>query len=363
MTISKRTVLSFPPVKALRRARWQVRAYAGMLPKSAAAAAERLPALKRMTERLIGTDGDDPQWYRAAYGFSLNEFRCYGFADKDREARLRYLSDRESVLLSYLVNDLDAMGIFSDKWKTYRQFHAFYGRDLCCVASPKDRAAFDAFLRRHPVFAAKPASGSCGKGVKQIDASALDDGWDLLDRLTADGKTVIEETIAQSGDMASFHPASVNTVRVVTFVSGGRPTLLWAFLKTGRGGSFTDNGASGGIMAGIDLADGSVVTSGIDEAGTRYSRHPDTGVPFAGFVVPEWDALRRRCLSLASVLPQVRLVGWDMAHTPKGWIVVEGNAQPEMIGPQAVFGKGLRRDVMSLLHKERISVKSFRINK
>ena len=362
MTISKRTVFSVPPVKALRRAKWRAHAYSGMLPKAVVAAAENVPALNRVIRRLVGANGDDARWWRAAYGFSGEEFRCYGFAEKDRQERLCYLSDRESVLLSYLVNDLDAMGIFSDKGKTFRQFGEAYGREVVCVAGPEDREAFESFVCRHPVFTAKPAFGSCGRGVRQIDASESDGLQALFDHLISEGKTLLEETIRQSGDMASFHPASVNTVRVVTFVADGTPTLLWAFLKTGRGGSFTDNGASGGIMAGIDLADGKVTTPGVDEAGVRYLCHPDSGVPFVGFRTPEWEALRHRCLALAAVLPQVRLVGWDMAHTEAGWTVVEGNAQPEMIGPQAAFGRGMRRQVLSLLQKERISVRAFRGN-
>ena len=362
MTISKQVFVSFPPVKALRQFRWRAHAVSGLLPKALVAACERHPSLARLVRGLTGIGGDEARWYRAAYGFTENEFCCYGFSGLTPEERLNFLSDRESVLLSYLVNDLDAMRVFSDKRQTYLQFREAYGREALFVASPEDRGALECFLRRHPVCTVKPVVGACGKGIRQIDASSCSDVQLLFDSLPEKGSMLLEETIRQSGEMASFHPASVNTVRVVTFVSDGKPALLWAFLKTGRGGSFTDNGASGGIMAGIDLCGGRVVTSGVDEAGTRYARHPDTGVPFVGFAVPEWDDLRRRCESLASILPQVRLVGWDMAHTASGWIVVEGNAQPEMIGPQATFGKGMRRDVLALLQKERISVNAFRRN-
>ena len=380
MTNVKSVLRSTPPVKALRVQKWQRRAFDGMPPKETVAAAQRDPALRRRllddyilsdpaaaeAARLSAQAAGAPQtaedmlWCRLAYGFSFSEYRCYGFAEKTLPERLTYFSDRESVLLSYRINDLDGMGLFSDKWRTYRRFSPSYGREAVCVGSAGDYGAFARFLEKHPDAIAKPAFGSCGNGVRRIDARSAS-ARVLFDSLLAEGKTIVEEPIVQSAGLARFHPESVNTVRVVTFRGTGGVRLLWAFLKTGRGGSFTDNGASGGIMAGVDLIGGRVCTAGVDEAGRRYAVHPDSGAPFDGFALPEWRSLADLCVSLAAEAPEVRMIGWDAAHTDGGWVIVEGNAQSELIGPQAVFGRGLRREIMSLLRELRLPTDKYRI--
>ena len=362
---------ALPPVKAVRAVRWRRRAYRGMAPGWMIAPAERVPVIKRSALRLWGREdqiryrdpclspetASDMAWCRAAYGFSSAEYRCYGFAEKSREERLAFLSDRESVCLSYLLNDLDAMGVFSDKWQTYRRFGDCYGREVILVTAQSDPGDLAGFIRRHPVATAKPVRGSCGKGIRRIDADEWGSVRELLSSLTANGPAVLEELILQSAETAAFHPGSVNTVRVVTLDGKALP---WSFLRTGRGGSFTDNGACGGVMAGIDPQSGIIVTPGIDETGAVYACHPDTGVPFSGAPLPEWEALTRLCETLAAAVPQVRLIGWDMAHTDGGWVVTEGNAQPEMIGPQAVFGQGRRAAVMEILHERGLPAAAFR---
>ena len=151
--------------------------------------------------------------------------------------------------------------------------------------------------------------------------------------------------------MAALHPASVNTVRVLTLCGGGRVLFRRCFLKIGRAGVLTDNGAAGGIMAGIDPAAGAVCTDGVDETGARYTRHPDSGVTIPGFVLPAWDALTALCDALSLSVPAVRWIGWDAAHTDAGWVIVEGNAQSELIGPQAVAQAGLRAELAAALRR------------
>ena len=377
----KSQLSAFPPVKALRARKWRRRAVSGLFSKTDVAGAMADPgrrasliaARKRSDpavsewERALLSSGCTPQaaedmlWFRLAFGFSFNEYRCYGFEKKTDEERLSFFSDRESVLLSYRLNDLDAMSLFSDKWRTYCRFRPLYGREAIRLGSVEDCGALPAFLKKHPTAIAKPVSGSCGHGVRRIGAAEGPDPRTLSAEMLSFGPVILEEPIAQSGALASFHPFSVNTVRVVTFFGKDGVRALWAFLKTGRDGSLTDNGAAGGIMAGIGLSDGRVCTGGIDESGRRFSVHPDSGVPFAGFLLPEWAALREMCVSAAACVPQVRMIGWDAAHTDAGWRIVEGNAQSEMIGPQAVAGRGLRREIMLLLEELRLPTNEYRI--
>lgn len=364
-------ITALPPVKKLRAARWRRRAFDRMPSRCAVAAARKRPEKKQKLMKAYekrfpasAQDGDsaDRLWCELAFGFSSNEYRCYGFAEKTEQERAFFLSAREAVRFSYQVNDLDAMRLFSDKGSTYDYFKDAYGREVLALRSADDLPAFGRFLSRHPIFVVKPIDGSCGCGVERIDSSSCGSrSEELLRSFLVNGAVLAEEPIVQHEATARFHPASVNTVRIITL--GGRygVSVAYAFLKTGRGGSFTDNGASGGIMAGIDVVSGVIVTDGVDENGVRYERHPDTGAVFRGTTLPDWQPLTALCVSSAERTRKVRFIGWDAAYTDRGWVIVEGNGQSELIGPQAVFGRGMRREIMAYLKENGFSSHGYRM--
>ena len=253
------------------------------------------------------------------------------------------------------------MRLLSDKGLTYDYFKDGYGREAQALRSEEDLPAFERFLARHPVFVVKPVDGSCGRGVEQIDSSSCGkSAKELLRALSADGAALAEEPIVQHESLARFHPASVNTVRIITLGGRNGVSVAYGFLKTGRDGSFTDNGASGGIMAGIDVSSGVIVTDGVDEDGARYEVHPDSCVGFRGTALPAWQSLTALCVSSAERMPAVRFIGWDAAYTGSGWVIVEANGQSELIGPQAVFCRGVRREIMTYLKKNGFSTAGYR---
>lgn len=377
----KDKIAALPPVRRLRAARWQRRAFSTMLPPLAVAAARNDPEKKRRLtdayakrfpsveadrrtalEAGLGADAvDDLLWCRIARGFSADEYLCYGFSSKTEEERRAFFSDRESVRFSYQVNDPDAMRLFSDKSLTYEAFKDGYGREALPLRSENDLPAFEAFLARHPVFVKKPVFGSCGRGVERVVfPSCGKNAAALLRSLLAGGAVLAEEPITQHEALAAFHPHSVNTVRVVTLAGRNGVYAAYGFLKTGRSGSFTDNGASGGVMAGIDVSTGVIVTDGVDERGVRYERHPDTGAALRGVALPAWQSLTALCVSSAERVPAVRFIGWDAAYTGRGWVIVEGNAQSELIGPQATAGRGLRREITAYLKENGFATGGYR---
>ena len=53
--------------------------------------------------------------------------------------------------------------------------------------------------------------------------------------------------------------------------------------------------------------------------------HPKTKTAFAGFELPFWSEARRLVERTALLFLPVRTIGWDVALTPNGPVVVEGN--------------------------------------
>ena len=77
-------------------------------------------------------------------------------------------------------------------------------------------------------------------------------------------------------------------------------------------------------------------------ANERYKVHPDTGVQFAGSVIPEWRQLLQLTEQAHRSFPVQELIGWDYAWTDKGWDLVEANPNPSFGSWQALSGKGIR---------------------
>ena len=57
-------------------------------------------------------------------------------------------------------------------------------------------------------------------------------------------------------------------------------------------------------------------------------KHPDTGAQIEGTVVPNWKSVKETMLELATLLPFPGLVGWDVALTDSGLVIVEANTGP-----------------------------------
>ena len=151
------------------------------------------------------------------------------------------------------------------------------------------------------------------------------------------GPRLLEERVVQNNVMGVLNPSSVNTVRCITLNTMDGIVVSYCFLKVGRKGSFVDNGGSGGILVGIDKKCGKLNTDGYDELNVRYVTHPDSGVNLKGYQLPDWEQLIHMCVEMSGQMPTVKYIGWDLAYTDTGWIVIEGNGMSQMIGPQIVW--------------------------
>ncbi len=253
----------------------------------------------------------------------------------------------------YQMNDIIDMDIFFDKYRTYEKFRKYYKREAVCLGRDKDKKAFLEFVHRHPVFVLKDVGLSRGKSVTLVDIRDVGlSPEDYFDSIITRGKHIAEEKVVQSDEMARLNPSSVNTIRCITFFNKGKVQIGPCFLKVGQGSSFVDNGGAGGILVGIDITTGILNTNGYDEFLTEYAMHPDTKTTFMGYQLPEWEAMLELAKELAEKMPTVRYIGWDLAHTNQGWVVIEGNCSGQMIGPQIVYQRGFKDEIRALLKGE-----------
>ncbi len=274
------------------------------------------------------------------YGCDFDEYFLYFFERKTHLQRSQYVTQNRREAWYKRFNRPDLQIIYDDKGRTYDVYKKYFKRDCVTVRTAEDEAAFIAFAEAHEAMFVKDAMGYCGQGIQKMRREDMGDLHEYFAQLLKRAPVHIEEPIRQGAEMAAIHPASVNTVRILTVTDRkGGIHVLECCLRVGRGGAVVDNYSNGGILCVIKPEEGVIVTDGMDKRNLPVLEHPDTGVKFRGFRLPAWEEFMALVKELVTVVPEVRLYGWDLAWSEDGWVLVEANQCPELNG-QENFGCG-----------------------
>ena len=243
----------------------------------------------------------------------------------------------------------------------YGMFHPLFGSDIDGKPLRTARDLADWVAEKGITqFVVKPLAGTGGSAVLVLEAVDSpgsnpvfrDSGGQryTIDELAKhmsqvlDFKNqgfILEERLIGHPDLARFNPSSVNTCRIVTLVSrDGQAEILYAALRIGGTGKNTDNWHSEGIGASIDKETG-IIGEGMirpEFGGTIHTSHPGTGVTFTGEKIPDWPDIAQLAIKAAKITPFIHSVGWDIAATPNGPVIIEGNGQWAPFIIQAVHG-------------------------
>ncbi|KPZ51782.1 hypothetical protein AN389_03902 [Pseudoalteromonas sp. P1-7a] len=107
-------------------------------------------------------------------------------------------------------------------------------------------------------------------------------------------------------------------------------------MRIGRNGRKVDNwsGKQGGIGVNVNIKNGALSSQGIDYSKNLYTEHPDTHVSFSGLVVPYWEEIINIVKDAALQFPNLRALGWDIALAEDGPLVLEVNADYDILAQQ-----------------------------
>ena len=270
----------------------------------------------------------------------VNFFRYHCEQSSFRQITQKVLFNEQKELWSR-VNHADSCITLNDKFKAYQHFKEFYQRDMVFVNNREGKEEFLSFCHSHPQFIVKPLSRACGNGIQLVNTN--EGLFSIDDYLNSNPNGfVAEELIKQDEALSRLHPESVNTVRINTVNFGPSIEVIWPCLRMGRGGSVVDNAGAGGVFGAIDTATGLIINVS-DEYNHMFTKHPDTGIPLIGYKVPKWEDACEMAKHLAELIPDCHFVGWDLALTNNGWVMVEGNHNPYIIW-QIAARKGIRKD-------------------
>ena len=284
-------------------------------------------------------------------GFLFWEYFAYGLGERTPRERTEFISEETRLRYYEKINPDDGYRkILANKWRTYLAFGSYFKRTMINITGAQDYGVFEKFCKETPRFITKPVEGSIGKGIEIIELEENQDLRVLFDNLLetykpdkSKGRTfVCEELIISDPYFRDIHPQSVNSLRIVTYCNKGETRLVCAWLKAGKGTSIVDNG---GLLAAVDLETGIVTTDARDKYDHDYPCHPDTGFRFLGAQIPRWEEVVQMAKDMAAELPEVRLIGWDIAlSAEKGWQLIEGNSHGMFNVLQVATRKGMREE-------------------
>ena len=128
--------------------------------------------------------------------------------------------------------------------------------------------------------------------------------------------------------MNKLHKPSVNTIRVITINNGKRITIAAAVLRIGTNNNRVDNFHSEGICCPVNIETGRVEGTAVNIKAEQFTKHPTTNIELLGFQIPLWKEVKELVTNAAKEIPQLKLIGWDVAIAKDGPCLIEANQFP-----------------------------------
>ena len=260
--------------------------------------------------------------------FSIGEYKKYKLASLTKEQRDDVISCFEmNSIYRKFVHD-SVRKVFADKARCLKIFNKWVRREWCLVRE----TSYEDFVNlvSSTDCIAKPMNGECGRGIFKIKKDDKQDLFSLYEQCVKNDM-LVEECVYACDEIEQFHPASLNTIRVVTMSNGTDSVIVGAALRIGAGGSIIDNVAGGGVSVPICMKNGEIQENAMDANGCEYEKHPDTNIVFKGTRIPNWNKVEEMCREASTIVKDAVFTGWDICVLPSGEVeLIEANAMPDI---------------------------------
>lgn len=257
------------------------------------------------------------------YGAGYHDYYYYEFYNLKYKDRKTILTRVKNNKIIKEFNNKEYADVFENKSIFMETFKNYVKRDFINL---DDEDKFIEFFKKHKRIVLKPLDETGGTGVELIEYTNIKDAKDAYNKALKNKQLLAEELVIQHDDLNKLYSETVNTLRVFTFYNNGEPKVVYSILKIGRG-KLKDNFASGGMYVQLNN-EGVVISAAIDSVDREFEEHPITKVKFRGFKVPLFDEVISLTTEAAKVIREVGYIGWDVAITKNGPLLIEGNYYP-----------------------------------
>lgn len=265
-------------------------------------------------------------------GYTWLNYYTYNF-DRLIDANIRrtYLSEYgDNTKIIREVTSKEDMLCLIDKGEFSKKFKDFLGREYLDLRESKYED-FENFVKKHRVFFAKAPALCGGEGMVRIN-SENEDIRKIYDDCMANEQYIIDEAIKQHPEMKKLSVNSVNTIRTGTAIDKkGNITIPYMVLRASVSDSYLDNGSQGGMWTLLD-DEGYITKPMFANLPVEYitEENPLTGFKYIGFKIPMIEELKEMAKKAASTVPNLRYIGWDIAISENGPVLIEANDVPSV---------------------------------
>lgn len=348
---------------------------------------KRITKLKQELTPVIDPESKSPlkQWYEIlnigmTAQFTPGEYYLYKFHKKNKNINEIYRYIPNSLWVDHIwhkMNDKRWEQILQNKWLFHNYYkslglpvtnvYAYLCRKGGVAAGNRSFSSFNCLLEyiyelKPESLVVKPVNGGNGHFVYVFVELVYTQ--EKITGKTVSGKeynlksvienilrhkryagVIIEEKLEQVEFFKKLNPSTINTIRLLTFFrKEGNVELLYGTVRQGRKGSEVDNFSKGGFDRGVDVINGFILTGGrILGDGKRLQdivTNPDTGEPLKESKIPMWEQIVNTIREFAKATPFARIVGWDIALTANGPVIIEGNPDAGLEPVQAHSPEG-----------------------
>ena len=241
--------------------------------------------------------------------------------------RKRIITQRRLEKIIRKVNSADSIHLLENKADFNRHFSQWVNREWAY----SDTLNFDKLCNLCSgggFLFIKPLDAYEGKGIERIEAPSTEEEIRLLLERLQKSPYIIEQELKQHPCMI-FGNKSVNTLRINTLLDkNGEVHFFKPVLRAGVGDAYVDNYNAGGVEYAIDQKTGIITMPGYRNGELKQIYHPGTDIKMVGYQIPLWSEVLDQVSKAARHIPGCRYVGWDVAITPTGVELIEGNHNP-----------------------------------
>ena len=258
------------------------------------------------------------------YGIGYTDYLKGDYINLTKEQKKTYVTTKSYYKLLRYLNNPKYDATMSDKIVFNRIFSEFLGREWIDIRNTS-LDDFKKFIKNKKTIFAKPPTDFGGHGIKKIEVKDIKNLEELKNELLSKKLYLVEDAIIQHKELDKLNPYAVNSFRVVTLVKDGKSYILANALRIN-----VDDGIAIGCQDAYMRLDesGKVCSRVVDDVVNVYEEHPMAKIKFSTVKVPFVKESFEMALKAALVVPEMRYVGWDIAITPNGPVIMEGNEYP-----------------------------------
>ena len=293
---------------------------------------DKLCAERHKNKLLIRADMLFCVLFRRVHAF---EYFALGFDSIPRSLRNTYMTTHRVALVNHTLNDPGSANLLTNKYYAGTVLADFYKRP-CIQNLGLSYEKFLQFIDGRDRFIYKPIGGFGGEG-HIVYKTAEHTPEEMYKEIIAAPRGVLEGWIEQHEALNHLYGGAVHTLRLHTLHDGSGKNIevFGGNLSVACSGELANTHYLSTLHMQVDDKTGVIVTDGLQrDTNTLFEEIPSTHVKVRGYQLPDWEETLELCRQAAAAVPEIGFIGWDIAFTPDGPVICEGNVFPGVVNWQ-----------------------------